>query len=381
MLYLSIPLSCPGTGRWELSAQAEGPDPTAPVVNLFSLLPADSPLPADPLYKTNGHSSVPQSSGSLPASRAKPGPVTTAKPGVGGAGRQSPAPFRPTKVVHADPFEPPSPRPSQRPRPSGPRTRPTQRTYFPPKYISLSPHQFDPERYPAPTRSPGRPYSSLPDLSTISPVSSSTSTPGSVTASSTLLPKLLSSSTSSPVPVTDWSLRKTSQEEYDSFLKALGASGHRSQSDPSNPVVSLPSPTAVGSDSTRHSGFPHNRAGNSRNPYSGIGSIVDVDIVNGNKRAPGSEYGDGDGDRDRDGDGDEDNVADGSVGIQTNQSPDFPDSTSGPADPHPEQESYRLTTERLAYILIGSCCALSILCLIIGKPSRAISRHWPHKHS
>lgn len=28
-------------------------------------------------------------------------------------------------------------------------------------------------------------------------------------------------------------------------------------------------------------------------------------------------------------------------------------------------EAYRLTTERLAYILIGSCCALSILCLII----------------
>lgn len=29
------------------------------------------------------------------------------------------------------------------------------------------------------------------------------------------------------------------------------------------------------------------------------------------------------------------------------------------------EEPYRLTTERLAYILIGSCCALSILCLIV----------------
>lgn len=33
--------------------------------------------------------------------------------------------------------------------------------------------------------------------------------------------------------------------------------------------------------------------------------------------------------------------------------------------PHFPGASYRLTTERLAYILIGSCCALSVLCLIV----------------
>ena len=38
---------------------------------------------------------------------------------------------------------------------------------------------------------------------------------------------------------------------------------------------------------------------------------------------------------------------------------------NGPDEAFVNGEAYRLTTERLAYILIGSCCALSILCLII----------------
>ena len=37
----------------------------------------------------------------------------------------------------------------------------------------------------------------------------------------------------------------------------------------------------------------------------------------------------------------------------------------GSADSPGNRESYRLTTERLAYILIGSCCAISIFCLIV----------------
>lgn len=70
-----------------------------------------------------------------------------------------------------------------------------------------------------------------------------------------------------------------------------------------------------------------------------------------------------------------DNIADGSTGIR---SPDLNlVESDGEADSsnesyevdsvgnQSEPESYRLTTERLAYILIGSCCALSIICLII----------------
>ena len=38
---------------------------------------------------------------------------------------------------------------------------------------------------------------------------------------------------------------------------------------------------------------------------------------------------------------------------------------SASADSPSSRESYRLTTERLAYILIGSCCAISIFCLIV----------------
>nr|XP_027194955.1 myotubularin-related protein DDB_G0290005-like [Dermatophagoides pteronyssinus] len=48
----------------------------------------------------------------------------------------------------------------------------------------------------------------------------------------------------------------------------------------------------------------------------------------------------------------------------------------------PTNPSYRLTTERLAYILIGSCCALSVICLIIVAMSVRFKdmcdeyRHW-----
>lgn len=42
-----------------------------------------------------------------------------------------------------------------------------------------------------------------------------------------------------------------------------------------------------------------------------------------------------------------------------------PINNSGPTRVMVPNSTYRLTTERLAYILIGSCCALSIICLII----------------
>ncbi|KAI1296855.1 hypothetical protein HDE_04994 [Halotydeus destructor] len=69
---------------------------------------------------------------------------------------------------------------------------------------------------------------------------------------------------------------------------------------------------------------------------------------------------------------DYDNIADGSVGIRTSERGKLPaDHDGGEGGDQEvytgqnEPESYKLTTERLAYILIGSCCALSIICLII----------------
>ena len=52
-------------------------------------------------------------------------------------------------------------------------------------------------------------------------------------------------------------------------------------------------------------------------------------------------------------------------GSGKNSSTSGKDSSNDLLDSYSESEPYRLTTERLAYILIGSCCALSILCLIV----------------
>lgn len=48
-----------------------------------------------------------------------------------------------------------------------------------------------------------------------------------------------------------------------------------------------------------------------------------------------------------------------------NDENDLMNNALGSADSPANRESYRLTTERLAYILIGSCCAISIFCLIV----------------
>lgn len=52
-------------------------------------------------------------------------------------------------------------------------------------------------------------------------------------------------------------------------------------------------------------------------------------------------------------------------GLHNHSSTGRTDVIDSTANSSSESEPYRLTTERLAYILIGSCCALSILCLIV----------------
>jgi len=64
-------------------------------------------------------------------------------------------------------------------------------------------------------------------------------------------------------------------------------------------------------------------------------------------------------------------AADGSHGhhiVNQNEGPGVPLRGTGShnsTDATDISEPYRLTTERLAYILIGSCCAISVLCLIV----------------